>query len=112
MKCCDCSTREGRSIVRQTIRESWDRGDVWGSALGMHFAIADTLQLTDNGVPTAWQYRPAALLTEDTHYEESSDSGQLLDAYQMGDVSSDDLVYWGNVLSRYADLCKRAGRDY
>ena len=112
--------------------EDWDY-DPWGTATGLHFDIAAVLDMSDvegdvSPEPFArWQYRRAAIavpaietvaaradrFSEDEGADDYSyGTVELAFAYQNGDITQADLIYAGDVLSRYSRLLERAGRSY
>lgn len=107
--------------------------DPWGTAMGMFFDIASVLDMTDtegNVTPRPfgrWDYHRSpftvpdvesvAARAEDFSEGEWADdySGgqiQLASAFVSGDIGQEDLVYAGDVLSRYTDLLRREGKSY
>lgn len=110
-----------------------DGFDLWGSTMEMFFAVASVLDMTDiegNVSPepfARWQYGRApftipavetvAARADDFSEGEFADDYShaqvmLASAYVNGEVTQSDLVYAGDVLSRYTDLLRRNGRDY
>ncbi len=111
----------------------WSEYDLWGTAMGMFFDVASVLDMTDivgDVTPRPferWQYRRApftvpsveAVAARADHFNEGEYSddytyGQvsLASAYVNGEVSQADLIYAGDVLSRYTYLLRKAGKDY
>jgi hypothetical protein len=91
--------------IKSEFKIMFDPGDPWGSTMGWWFAIADSLTFI-HGVetPSDWQFRPSPL-------GPSNDP----DAYETEIVDKsdpDDLIRFGNVLTRYAHCLKRAGMSY
>jgi hypothetical protein len=67
----------------------------------------------DGDVPSAWQFRDSPAHTDaDYEYDGWPDSEiyDLVVAY--GSVDSDDLRAFGNVMARYLDILRMAGKDY
>jgi L-ascorbate metabolism protein UlaG (beta-lactamase superfamily) len=117
MSCCDCTSREGRKAIRGELALTSGDDDVYGWCMGWWFAIAETLYVTDrDAIPQHWGFRAAPSLDSDPNADEtireSYEGDRIMDLGGDGDVTSGDLVYWGNVLGRYARLCDAAGRSY
>jgi len=119
--------------IQEIAEPDWSEYDLWGKAMGMFFDIASVLDMTDiegNVSPqpfARWDYRRApftipavetvAARAGDFQEGEFADDytyGQiaLADAYVREEITQADLIYAGDVLSRYTDLLRRAGKDY
>ena len=99
---------EGVQLLRSEIRCDDLSGDPYGTAMRYWFAIAESLSRAGEDIPDPWEFRPSLL---------SGISAESLDIvmwdwFSGGEVTPDDLRFYGNVLRRYVDLCKREGRDY
>jgi len=79
----------------------YDSGDPWGSVMKWRFDIADELYRRCGETPAAWEYKPGAFGPPD------ADEGCIL-----CDLAWDDLVTLGNLLLKFADMIKLAGKDY
>lgn len=102
--------------------DGFDGGDPWGSAMGMAFALADVCEAV--GLTAArdiLEYRPSRYVSTpdlDALADAGEDDDVLFEAqclalaYRDGAVTDADLERGARVLSRYLDMCKRAGRDY
>lgn len=111
----------------------WDIHDIWGTAMCMFFDVASVLDMTDIAGDVTpqpfdrWQYGRApftipavetvAARAEDFSEGEFADGctyGQvaLAQAYVNEEITQADLIYAGDVLSRYTDLLRRTGKDY
>ena len=107
--------------------------DKWGYSMGMLFDIASVLDMSDiegdvTPKPFArWQYRraPFTIPSIETVAARSDDfnEGEWADDYTWGQVSlavavrdgeitQADLIYAGDVLSRYTNLLRLNGKDY
>jgi hypothetical protein len=107
--------------------------DAWGTAVNMCFDIASVLDMSDvDGDVTPepfarWEYRRGAStvpdLQEVASRADSFSEGEWADDYTYGevclavalvngDITQADLIYAGNVLSRYSALLEAAGRSY
>lgn len=98
------SARPTRNPILETMRDSFDGGDPWGSTMEWWFAIADYTTDTYGDTPAEWEFR-------------QSPCGSNEDAYafqQLDDLrpSEAQLLHAGNVLSRYAAQLKLAEMDY
>lgn len=120
---------------------NWDSGDPWGSTMGMFFDVAEVLHMTSEVVMESdgyhdhalealarWDYRPSPYVSvpdvEDVasraeHFSEGEFADdysygviQLASAIHSGDLTQSDLIYAGNVLDRYSEVLRRAGKDY
>jgi len=105
------------AILRADLTANWDRGDAWGSAMGAHFSIADVLYVAGEDIPAAWGYRQpnTTQAVHDAMYDENNGdwlAADLRESLMTGLVTADDLRHAGDVLSRYTDMLKAAGRDY
>ncbi len=98
-----------REIVSEFRATSDYRYDPWGSAIGAAFAAADVLW-TLYGVQ-AEHYRPSPMHhpgdTERIYGEDAEPLAPFLADYPQEAV---ERAY--TVFSRYADVCKSAGRSY
>ena len=118
-------TREQKRMALADFRSDdiGPKGDPWGTGMSHMFAIADTLSYADS-VPHTWEYRQGI---SGDHVQGVIDCGQetehedcQCDYQQIGYVPYLDagelglsmLTYAGNVINRYLDWVKRAGRDY
>lgn len=88
------------------IAEDWrsDRhGDPYGSAMSVLFDIAAELNIRDE-VPASWLYRPSPMGDDrepDSYwYDLTCNAG------------TQELIDFGNILSRYIDKLKVAEMDY
>ena len=92
--------------------------DPWGAAMTLHFAICDVLA-ADGGADDAlaeWDYHRGAAapetLADIAGGTEDYAAAALAESVIAGTITIVDLVRAGNVLERYENLAKRAGRDY
>jgi len=100
-----CEDRTAYAALRAEMAADSGDGDPWGWCMGWWFAIAGTLHDRGETVPAAWHYRPSPFGGVDPDDFNASLIAEL-------DTTSPALVHAGNVLSRYAERCRRAGRDY
>lgn len=104
------STVTGRSNLRADIRYSCD-GDVYGNAMNWIFPIAQTLYLLEEDIPFEWDMKVSEYTTWEKVAREYSGE-TLIEGLITRDINYDDMRYWGNVLTRYIALLKKAGKDY
>lgn len=81
-----------------------DSGDPWGSCMSMFFSVASEMWWRGLDIPAAWGYSPGM----------TSDPRQLddLEAQVCLEATDEALEAMGDFLHRYAELIKKAGRDY
>lgn len=105
--------------------DGWDGGDPWGSAMEMAWAVAEvSWALGEYGpvavlgvtwgahVPNVADIREAMREGSDYTGDVSYDMQALLGGWDAGEVTLDHMTFAARVLTRYLDLCKRAGLDY
>jgi hypothetical protein len=117
-------TREQKRMALAGFRmdDIGPNGDPWGTGMSHMLAIADTLSHVDD-VPWHWGFSHGM---HDGCLERIIECGQetqhddcQCDWTQVGYVNFIDgeigirmLAYAGNVINRYLDWVRRAGRDY
>lgn len=95
------------SELKAALRQDDLAGDPWGTAMGALFDVADTLHFDrDADVPANWHYHPSILGPTDP--DEQTYIGQCL----LPDTSTGEILRFGNLLNRYADRLRHAGKDY
>lgn len=126
-------TSRFQKVVRITGEDDWDH-DPWGTAMGMFFSVAEVLDMSDiEGDVTPdhfsrWQHRrgfagtvpdleTVAARADDFSEGEFADdysyaTVELASALVNRELTQDDLIYAGNVLDRYTELLRKAGKDY
>lgn len=79
-------------------------GDLWGQTMNWWFSLAATL-VFDRGAdcPSEWQYRAPA-------GDDRSEDDYAVDILKQ--AATDDLLKFGQLLSRYANFLARAGLSY
>lgn len=103
------SARPTRNPILETMRDTFDGGDAWGSVMAWHFAIADVMTEIDaSRVPAEWEFSQSPFGANTEAYEYQS----TLEAMRDGGATLDDLIHAGNVLMRYAAQLQAAGQDY
>lgn len=100
----------------RALKEEWSltEGDKWGDTMSWWFAVAETLYHFGYELPREWEFRDSPLHDDDT-YLDIDDGYEITMLYNMftnGEVESDDLLLFGHVLFRYANLLRLAGQDY
>lgn len=105
------------TIIRAELRNDWDNGDAWGSAMSSWHSIADVLYIAGESIPNDWAYHnpwPPAHVVHRIYDEDNGDwlAADLREAYYTNLVTADDLRHAGNVLARYSNILDAAGRSY
>lgn len=99
--------------VLDLVRDSFDGGDPYGSAILAWFAVADVAYVVGVYIPADWQYRPGAFLSEERLRGEGDYLAiEILDNLDRGLITEGQLIHAGEVLARYVGFCKRAGVGY
>jgi hypothetical protein len=111
------SVVEGRAALRFELALTAGDDDVYGWCTGWWFPIAEIIYAIDPDLlPTEWRFRPSPSLELYglDHLEDDPDcqTARLLDMLDDGEITVDDLLYWGRALTRYGILCRVAGRAY
>jgi hypothetical protein len=87
-------------------------GDDWGTAMGAMFSIADVLEHeAPDLIPSVWQYRHSPICDGP---DESDDwfGVQLLELLADDIITAADVRTAGDIVNRWCDLLRAAGRDY
>lgn len=113
-----------RKVADYAGADGWSY-DPWGTAIMLAFDICAVLNAADTEgnltrAPfTQWDYKPSPYVAvpslETLATEDNGDSygeRELAQALLDGDITTDDLIYAGNVLNRYTAILRRNGRDY
>ena len=102
------SARPTRNPILETMRDTFDGGDPWGSAVAWHFAVADViLSIDPDAIPPFWEFQPSPFGADTEAYEYQA----ILEAMAEG-ATLGHLIHAGNVLARYTLLLSLAGYDY
>lgn len=103
--------------VMDVIRENFDGGDPWGSAIEAHFQICYTLTRYGAPVPADWEFRMGAFEPEEDDNDPENEDGdgsylgwELDLLMRQGHMSN--LIDAGNVLKRYLHILEMAGYSY
>lgn len=103
------SARPTRNAVLETMRDTFDSGNAWGSVAAWHFAICDVIgEIDPDQVPEEWQFRQSPFGADTEAYEYSA----VIETMAGDGVVLDDLIRAGNILHRYATQLRLAGLDY
>lgn len=80
-------------------------GDSWGTVMGWLFAISDVLHFDrDDETPIMeWGYSPSPI---------QSEPKDTFEAEIAREADTADLIEFGCVLSRYANMLEKAGKNY
>lgn len=113
-------TRHAINPVIDSIRDGWDDGDKWGSAIGALFDIAEVMYSAGIPVPTELKYRHglyepltiAEMATEDPDGDTTFNMYAIASEYLVGNIADNDLRLAALTLNRYCDMCRAAGLDY
>lgn len=100
----------GRRVLRSYLTESSGDGDVWGWGMSVGGGLCDVLWHigASDEIPDEMGYSPGIGGPDVKSYPAET----ILEGFESGDYGTEDMTYYCRVLSRYLDLCKRAGRDY
>lgn len=102
------SARPTRNPITEYLRDNFDFGDMYGSTVGVLFAIADVLTEIDPGlVPSEWEFRqsPFGADTEDYNYQ------TIIEAMNDG-ATVEDLIHAAKVFGRLDRLNRLTGLEY
>lgn len=104
---------EGYKTIRDAFRMDYDpRHDAWGHVMEWHFAIAEVIiHKGMRPVPADWEFHDSPMHRDEWTPEGYADE-ELAALRDDGIIFSRDLIAFGNVLSRYADILRAAGKDY
>ena len=84
--------------------------DPWGDTMEWLFSIAEILTHWVDDVPAEWGFRDSPV--HDEWEPESYVETMLTEYWDDGSVTTVDLTAFGQVLNRYADILRAAGKDY
>lgn len=113
-------TRPAINTVISLIRDGWDDGDKWGSAINALFDIAEVMSAAGIEVPEELEYRRSILdkrtivemATQDPDSGTSYDAYVLAEEYIAGNITAKELRLAALTLNRYVAACVAAGLDY
>lgn len=104
-----------------TMIDSFDGADPWGSAMAMAFAVAEVGRAIDHPEPgQILNYRPSAVagtvtlddLADNDEANVDYETESLALAVRAREVTEEDLTMAARILNKYLNLCKLAGKDY
>ena len=106
-------TTKGYKALRFEFATGFDSGDAWGSTLEWWFAAAETLYHHGVKLPDEWQYHDSPVHTDDNYGADDDYATSIVtDLLNSAAVTQDDLLTFGHVLDRYANVLKDEGKDY
>lgn len=105
-----------QTVIDRAGAEDWAH-DPWGVALNLAFDICEVIDAAEGRTPSRWDYHRGAsqvpsLETLAADEGDSYGAQFLAQAVLDGDITTDDLIYAGDVLNRYTRLLDAAGRSY
>lgn len=107
------------NLVISLVRDGWDSGDKWGSALGALSDIADVMHAAGVPVPPELGYAPSILdsrtvadIAKGDPDTTPHDARMIATEYLAGRIGDRTLTLAALSLNRYADACRAAGLDY
>lgn len=98
--------------VTELVRENWDTGDRWGSAIGALFDIALTLWRLDVWIPSSWGFSPGAAPQEPPTDGDGYLEQELYAGVTSGLWTYDDLRAAGKVIERLGAIYHGRGMSY
>ncbi len=104
--------------VISLIRDGWDDGDKWGSAIDALFDIAEVMSAAGIEVPEELEYRRSILDSRTLADMAREDSQEpygtyvLAEEYITGNITAKELRLAALTLNRYVAACVAAGLDY
>jgi hypothetical protein len=113
-------TRHAINPVIDYVRDSWDGGDPWGTAINALFDLAEVMYAAGIPIPDELEYRHGAyepmtveeMATESADGQQSYNEWVFASAYLSGEITERDMRLAALTLNRYLALCKDAGLDY
>ena len=101
--------KTGKHRLLKYFKEDFDHHDQWGCVMEWFFTVAHLIhhKCGLHNVPAEWEYRPSPLDTEI-----DAEEFHLIKFWDLDKFECDDLIGFGNVLSRYTDKLKAAGKNY
>ena len=102
---------QGYKDLRGEFTLMFGDGDEWGTTLSFWFAVAEVAYHAGTVLPSHWEFRDSPVHEDDWRPEDYPGS-IVQEMYDAGEVTEADLISFGNVVTRYANLLKMAGKDY
>lgn len=106
-----------QTVIDLAGAEDWEH-DPWGVALNLAFDICEVIDAAEGHTPARWDYHRGASPVPSLESlafmegEESWGASFLAQAVLDGEITTNDLIYAGDVLNRYTRLLDAAGRSY
>lgn len=112
--------RHAINPVIDYVRDWWDGGDPWGTAINALFDLAEVMYSAGMAIPEELEYRhgpfePSTveeMATEDPDGQTSYGVFVFASAYLSGEFTENDMRLAALTLNRYLALCRDAGLDY
>lgn len=97
--------------MNRSLKSLWAMmdDDAYGSTMELWFGVADVVYHTGLTVPLDWQYRHSPVCTGT--FDNWPDA-EIQTLYDIGDVTGDELIYFGQILARYASILQAMGKGY
>lgn len=103
-----------------SVRDSWDSGDVWGSAMGILIHLCDVAYAIGADIAGSAGFSPSPFVAPgdlsgvrmEAEISGDSDLMDLLDSVERGEVTAHDLTLAIRAVSRYLDIPAVAERSY
>jgi hypothetical protein len=113
-------TRHAINPVIDYVRDWWDSGDPWGTAINALFDLAEVMYAAGIPIPAELEYQHGAYESETVEeMATESDDGQtpygvfvFASEYLAGNITERDMRLAALTLNRYVDACRAAGLDY
>jgi hypothetical protein len=102
----------GYKALRAEYNMMFDEHDPWGSTIEWMFAISETLTHWADVTHLPWDFHDSPVHGDWQPEDDGYVSETLCDLYDGGSVTADDLITFGQVLDRYDDILRAAGKDY
>ena len=105
----DTETSYTYEQLKDYFRLEQDSGDPWGSCMSAWFSVAEYLHFRGHGCPDHWLFRAGCGMSDfnDNPEEDNGLWAEILPATDLGTVGR-----FGELLNRYSDKLKAAGRSY
>jgi hypothetical protein len=113
-------TRHAINPVIDYVRDWWDSGDPWGTAIDALFDLAEVMYSAGMAIPEELEYQHGAyepesleeMATEDPDGQTSYGVFVFASEYLAGNITERDMRLAALTLNRYCDMCRAAGLDY
>jgi hypothetical protein len=113
-------SRHAINPVIDYVRDWWDDGDPWGTAINALFDLAEVMYSAGIPIPEELEYRHGTYEAESLEeMATENEDGQtpyavfvFASAYLSGEITENDMRLAALTLNRYLALCRSAGLDY